>query len=81
MHNYHSLVQSHEKRIVVGSLINLNLTLRLTAEQNLNFSVGTRLTNKSRAEKKLHNSDFCIISSIAEIRIIEIKNRSNQSDI
>ena len=35
MHNYHSLVPSHEKRIVVGSLRNLYLTLILTAEQNI----------------------------------------------
>ena len=35
MHNYHSLVPSHEKRIVIDSLRNLNLTLILTAEQNI----------------------------------------------
>ena len=39
MHNYHSLAPSHEKRIDVGSLSNLNLTLILTAEQNICFSV------------------------------------------
>ena len=35
MHNYHSLVSPHEKRIVVGSLRYLNLTLIPTAEQNI----------------------------------------------
>ena len=35
MHNYHSLVPSNEKRIVVNSLRNLNLALILTAEQNM----------------------------------------------
>ena len=34
-HKYHSLVPSHGKRIVVDSLRNLNLTLTLTAEQNI----------------------------------------------
>ena len=45
MHDYHSLVPSHEKRIVVGSWINLNLTLILTAEQKISelFSI-TRIT-------------------------------------
>ena len=35
MRNYHSLDPSHEKRIVVGILININLSLILTAEQNI----------------------------------------------
>ena len=52
MHNSHSLVPSHEKRIVVGSLRNLNPPLILTAEQkNLDFSVGTRY-HKNCTEKK-----------------------------
>ena len=48
MHKYHSLVPSHEKR-------NLNLTLILTAEQNMNFLVGTRYYDKNYTEKRLHS--------------------------
>ena len=33
IHKYHTLVPSHEKQIVVGSLRNLILTLTVTAEQ------------------------------------------------
>ena len=48
MHDYHSLVPSHEKRIVVGSWINLNLTLILTAEQKISelFSITGITLNK-----------------------------------
>ena len=35
MHNYHSLVPSHENWNVVGSLRNLILTLIVTAEKNI----------------------------------------------
>ena len=42
-HNYHSFVPSHEKRIAIGSLRNLNLPLI--------FSIGTPIVNKSRLKE------------------------------
>ena len=70
MHNYHSLVLSHEERIFVGSL-RKNLTLILAAEQNIwifQYVLGS-LTKVSW--KKLHNSNFYIIPAIAKIKIAQ----------
>ena len=64
MHNYHSVVPSHEKRIVVGSLRNLNLTLMFTAEQKIwtfqyhdkKFTKTSRDRPKSAPYPRLKNS-------------------------
>ena len=58
MRNYHSLVSSHEKRIFVGSLRNSNLTLILTAGQNMIFSIGTRIAYEKLTEKKVAKFRF-----------------------
>ena len=65
MHNYHTLVPSHEKRIVVGSLRNFILTLILTAEVNIWI---VQYHDKNFTEKKLKSWDFNNIPAIAEIK-------------
>ena len=67
MHYYHSLVPSHEKRIDRQLEKFKSHAYTHCRTKYLNFSVGTRIANKSRAEKKLHNSDVYIIPAIAEI--------------
>ena len=83
MHNYHSLVPSHQKRIVVGSLRNLNLTLILAAEHHyLNFSLSGQkfYSTKILLEKNFTGKpwDFNNIPAIAEIK--RNSKFSNQSD-
>ena len=64
MHNYHSLVPSHENQIVVGSWRNLIPTLIVTAEQNIWI---IQYHTKNFTENKLTSLGFNNIPAIAEI--------------
>ena len=58
MHIYHSLVWSHEKRIVVGILRILNLTLILTANKKSEFFSRYSESQRKLDWQKIHFSGF-----------------------
>ena len=76
MHIYHSLVPSHEKRIVVGILRILNLTLILTANKKSEFFSGTLNHNENWTDKKIH---FQVSIISATVEIIQITGRKTHN--
>ena len=64
MHNVHSLVSLHEKRIVVGSLRFKSPAYTHCRAKHLNSSVGTRIRYKTLTSKccKVQNSVLLLLS-------------------
>ena len=83
LHNHHSLISSHENWIVVGSWRNLNLTLTLTAEQNIWIF---QYLDKNCTEQKSRNLEVSIIFLLAQNSIkrsdtLQDVNASRKSEV